>query len=269
MTKFNNFKFYNIDISNKNSLETIFKKHRPQKVVNLAAQAGVRYSLSNPRTYIRSNIVGFINILEFCRHYSVEGLIYASSSSVYGSNKKIPFSVNDNTDSPISIYAASKKSNELMAYSYSHLFNLHTTGLRFFTVYGPWGRPDMAIYIFTERILKNQKIKVFNYGDMQRDFTYIDDITNGIFDSIKKNYKCEVFNLGNNKPTSLLDLIRVIEKGLNKTAKIEYEKIQPGDVKRTYSDIDYTKEKLSFEPSISINEGILKFISWYKKINIT
>ena len=201
-----------LDICDYQSLEDLFKSHQFDKVVNLAAQAGVRYSLINPNAYIDSNISGFMNILECCRHFKIKGLVYASSSSVYGGNKEIPFSEKHNVDSPISIYAASKKANELMAFSYSHLYDLNSTGLRFFTVYGPWGRPDMAMFIFAEKILNELPIEVFNNGDMSRDFTYISDITDGILSAIEKNYKCEIFNLGNNKSESLMEIVAQIER---------------------------------------------------------
>jgi UDP-glucuronate 4-epimerase len=257
------FTFIKMDISNKEGLEEVFKKHKPQKVVNLAAQAGVRYSLVNPHAYMESNILGFMNILECCRHNHVEGLVYASSSSVYGSNKKIPFSEDDNVDSPISIYAASKKSNELMAYSYNHLFGIRSTGLRFFTVYGPWGRPDMAMYIFASNIMNNQPIQVFNRGNMKRDFTYIDDIINGVISSIKINHSCEVFNLGNNKSENLMDVVSLIESKIGKKAIIEFEGMQDGDVEKTYADIDKAKSKLGFIPKTNIEDGIGNFIDWY------
>ena len=257
------FNFVKIDITNLKALKDVFKKYKPEKVVNLAAQAGVRYSLINPHLYIQSNIVGFTNILECCRDYNIEGLIYASSSSVYGGNKKIPFSEKDNVDSPISIYAASKKSNELMAYSYNHLFRLRSTGLRFFTVYGPWGRPDMAMYIFAEKIMNNEPIKVFNQGQMKRDFTFIDDIIDGIISSIKNNYDCEVFNLGNNKSVNLMDVVSFIEKKIGKKAIVEFEPIQPGDVEKTFADIDKAKRKLGYNPNTNVEEGIGNFIDWY------
>ena len=259
------FKFYKLDISDKSILDTTFKLIKPNKVVNLAAQAGVRYSLENPNIYIDSNISGFMNILECCRYNKIDGLIYASSSSVYGSNKKVPFSVEDRVSKPISIYAASKLANELMAHSYSHLFNLKTTGLRFFTVYGPWGRPDMAMYIFAKQILNNETIKVFNNGNMKRDFTYIDDIINGIRAAIDKNYNCEVFNLGNNKTENLLDMVKLIESNLGLKAKIEFEGMQKGDVENTYADIEYSRDMLDYNPETFINNGIPKFISWFKK----
>ena len=259
------FKFYKLDISDKSILDSTFKLIKPNKVVNLAAQAGVRYSLENPNIYIDSNVSGFMNILECCRYNKIDGLIYASSSSVYGSNKKVPFSVEDRVSKPISIYAASKLANELMAHSYSHLFNLKTTGLRFFTVYGPWGRPDMAMYIFAKQILNNETIKVFNNGNMKRDFTYIDDIINGIRAAIDKNYNCEVFNLGNNKTENLLDMVKLIESNLGLKAKIEFEGMQKGDVENTYADIEYSRDMLGYHPETFINNGIPKFISWFKK----
>tara|TARA_Y100001970_G_scaffold272864_1_gene370077 strand:- start:5104 stop:6060 length:957 start_codon:yes stop_codon:yes gene_type:complete len=267
LEKYANFDFEKADISNYNKLKEIFEIFKPNKVVNLAAQAGVRYSLENPQAYINSNVMGFMNILECCRAYEIEGLIYASSSSVYGGNEKIPFSIDDDVNKPISIYAVSKKSNELMAHAYNHLYGLHSTGLRFFTVYGPWGRPDMAMYIFLNKINNDQQIQVFNHGKMQRDFTYIDDIISGITSSIKKNYSCEIFNLGNNNSENLMDMIAVIENYLNKKAKIRYLGMQPGDVKKTFADIKYSKSKLGYSPKTSINEGIIKFIDWYNDYN--
>jgi len=264
LKSFKNFKFEKVDIGDRDSLTQSFKSFKPQKVVNLAAQAGVRYSLKNPYAYMNSNLVGFLNIIELCRHNNVEGFIYASSSSVYGGNTKIPFSVDDRVDNPISLYAASKKSNELIANSYSHLYGLHTTGLRYFTVYGPWGRPDMAMFIFTKKILAGQPIPVFNQGKMKRDFTYIDDIVSGTRSAIEKNYKCEIFNLGNHRSEHLMDMILIIEKELTKKAKIDFQPIQPGDVPESFADIDYSYEKLSFQPKVSINEGVPKFIEWYK-----
>ena len=261
---FKNFKFEKINISDRELISTVFKKFKPEKVINLAAQAGVRYSLKNPHAYMDSNLVGFLNILELCRQHEVKGLIYASSSSVYGENKNPPFSVNDRVDKPVSLYAASKRANELMAYSYSHLYGLHTTGLRYFTVYGPWGRPDMAYFIFTKKILNGEAINVFNNGNMKRDFTFIDDIILGTKAAIEKNYSFEIFNLGNNKTVKLLDFIKVIENKLNKKAIINFQQMQLGDVKETYADIQKSKEKLGFEPKISIYEGIPKFIDWYK-----
>ena len=260
-----NFSFNKLDISTSAELNKAFENFKPQKVVNLAAQAGVRYSLENPQAYIESNVVGFMNILECCRHYDVEGLIYASSSSVYGGNEKIPFSVDDRVDRPISIYAATKKSNELMAYSYSHLFGLNTTGLRFFTVYGPWGRPDMAMYIFADKISKGEPISVFNHGKMERDFTYIDDIINGTRAAIDKNYPYEVFNLGNNNSEDLMEMVRLIESKIGKKAEIRFEGMQPGDVKRTFAEIEHSKQKLNYTPTTKIVKGIPKFIEWYSE----
>lgn len=257
------FIFKKIDIVEIKNLDKVFKKYSPYKVVNLAAQAGVRYSLKNPNSYIQSNILGFMNVLECCRHNGVKGLIYASSSSVYGGNKKIPFSEYDNVDNPVSIYAASKKANELMANSYSHLFNLNTTGLRFFTVYGPWGRPDMAIYIFTKKIINNEPIEVFNNGNMMRDFTYIDDIISGIISSIENNYKCEVFNLGNNRSENLMDVVNLIEKKINKKAIIDFKPMQLGDVQRTFADIEHARNRLKFKPKTKINDGLDVFLKWF------
>ena len=263
LLKYNNFEFEKVDISNLDELMLSFKKFKPTKVVNLAAQAGVRYSLKNPHAYIQSNIAGFMNILECCRKYNVKWLIYASSSSVYGGNKKIPFSVYDEVNKPISIYAASKKSNELMAYTYNHLFGLNSTGLRFFTVYGPWGRPDMAMFIFLKKIHNNEEIRVFNHGDMKRDFTYIDDIISGIKSAIKKNYSYEIFNLGNSSSENLMDMISAIEKYLKKKAKIKYLDMQLGDVEKTFADIKHSKLKLGYNPKTSMNDGITKLIDWY------
>ena len=261
----------------------LFAGGSPEKVIHLAAQAGVRYSLKNPSAYINSNIVGFCNILENCRKYNIAHLIYASSSSVYGGNKLMPFSEEHSVDHPVSLYAATKKSNELMAHSYSHLYNLPTTGLRFFTVYGPWGRPDMALFIFTKSIINGDYINVFNNGNMVRDFTYIDDIVEGIFKLIDKNPKLNnnfdfmelkpsnswapyrIFNIGNSKPTPLMDYIKAIENSLGKKAKINFEKMQPGDVQATSADTKLLENWISFKPNTSINEGIEKFVSWYLK----
>ena len=226
-----NFSFIELNISNYDQLSNVFSNYKPDKLVNLAAQAGVRYSLENPHAYVETNISGFMNILECCRYNKVKGLIYASSSSVYGGNKQNSFSIEDRVAKPISIYAASKKANELMAHTYNHLYGLNTTGLRFFTVYGPWGRPDMAMYIFTEKIMRGQKIPVFNHGKMERDFTYIDDIIQGIVKSLEKNYEYEIFNLGNNRCENLMDMINHIEESLGKKAIIDFMDIQPGDVK--------------------------------------
>ena len=267
LKNYSKFTFYKIDIANYNDLLKIFLKYKFSRVVNLAAQAGVRYSIENPFSYLNSNLVGFLNIIELSKNYNVDGLIYASSSSVYGSNKKIPFSVKDRVDNPISLYAASKRSNELIAHSYSHLFDLKTTGLRFFTVYGPWGRPDMAMYIFANKIFHNKSINLFNNGNMKRDFTFIDDIIQGIKLAIDKNYNYEIFNLGNNKSQNLMDVVNCIEKNLNKKANINYLPIQPGDVKRTNADIKKTTELLGFKPTTNIKTGIKSFIDWFLEYN--
>tara|TARA_Y100001958_G_scaffold145286_1_gene123895 strand:- start:553 stop:1524 length:972 start_codon:yes stop_codon:yes gene_type:complete len=263
LKRYERFSFSKIDISNKKALENVFITSSINKVVNLAAQAGVRYSLVNPNSYIKSNVLGFMNILECCRHYDIKGLIYASSSSVYGGNKKIPFSELDRVDNPISIYASTKKSNELMAFSYNHLFKLNSTGLRFFTVYGPWGRPDMAMYIFVKKIIENKPIQIFNYGKMKRDFTFIDDIISGIVSSINNNHQYEIFNLGNNKSENLMDIVSIIENKLGKKAVIDFQNMQPGDVQKTYADIEIAKNKIGYDPKTSVSIGLEKFIDWY------
>jgi len=264
LKEYKNFRFDKVDISDRDTTEKIFQSYNPEKVINLAAQAGVRYSLENPQAYIDANVTGFLNILECCKNNDVENLVYASSSSVYGSNSKIPFSENDRIDKPISIYAATKAANELMAHTYSHLYGLNTTGLRFFTVYGPWGRPDMALFIFVDKIKNGQPIQVFNNGKMKRDFTYIDDIIDGIILAVNENKFCEIFNLGNNKSEKLLDMISIIEEQLGEKAKIEFKGMQPGDVKKTYANINHSKNLLGYNPSITIKEGIPRFIDWYK-----
>jgi len=261
---YKNFNFEKVDISNRETITQSFQSFKPNKVVNLAAQAGVRYSIENPYAYMDANLVGFLNIIELCRHNDVEGLIYASSSSVYGGNTKIPFSVEDRVDKPIALYGATKRANELIAYSYSHLYGLHTTGLRYFTVYGPWGRPDMAMYIFTKKISAGVPISVFNNGEMKRDFTFIDDIILGTRAAIDINYRCEIFNLGNNKSENLMEMICLIEKELGKKAIIDFKPLQPGDVKESLADIDKTEKKLNYSPKTSIKEGIPKLIKWYK-----
>ena len=241
-------------------------------VCNLAAQAGVRYSLENPEAYVDSNLVGFLNILECCRNYNIKHLVYASSSSVYGLNKKVPFSTDDNVDHPISLYAATKKSNELMAHTYSHLFKIPTTGLRFFTVYGPWGRPDMAMFLFTDAIINNKPIKVFNYGKMERDFTYIDDIVEGVVRiiehhndaRIKNNKLYKVYNIGNNNSVKLLDFIKEIELNLGVEAQKNMLPIQPGDVERTWANVDELIKDYNYQPNTSIQEGVKAFVGWYK-----
>ena len=264
LTNFSNFDFQKVDISDRSSLQKIFLKFEPEIVVNLAAQAGVRYSIKNPYAYLDSNLTGFLNIIELCRNQKVNGLVYASSSSVYGLNKKMPFSTTDKTDTPIALYGATKKANELIAHAYSHLYELNTTGLRYFTVYGPWGRPDMAMLIFTKSIIEGKPISVFNNGKMKRDFTYIDDIVNGTKNAILNNYDCEVFNLGNSKSEKLMDMISIIEKELGKKAIINFQPMQPGDVKKSFADIEKSKELLSYEPYTSISSGIPKVIEWYR-----
>tara|TARA_Y100000590_G_C15666108_1_gene994501 strand:+ start:85 stop:1038 length:954 start_codon:yes stop_codon:yes gene_type:complete len=264
LNEIKHFTFEKIDISDKKSLNKIFKLYNPNKVVNLAAQAGVRYSIENPYAYVDSNLVGFINIIEMCRNYNIENLVYASSSSVYGGNKKFPFSTDDRVNKPLALYGATKRANELIAHSYSHLFGLHSTGLRYFTVYGPWGRPDMAMFIFTRKIINDEPIPVFNNGKMKRDFTYIDDIISGTISAIEKNHKCEIFNLGNNKSEDLMDMIRLIEKSLDKKAIIDFQPIQPGDVLESFADIEYSKQKLNYKPYTDISKGIPKMIDWYR-----
>ena len=261
---YKNFKFEEIDIADRESLTKVFTNLKPNKVVNLAAQAGVRYSIENPYAYMDANLVGFLNIIELCRHNNVEGLIYASSSSVYGGNKKMPFSVEDRVNKPLALYGATKRANELIAFSYSHLYDLHTTGLRYFTVYGPWGRPDMAMFIFTKNILECKPIPVFNNGKMKRDFTFIDDIINGTKSAISNNYRCEIFNLGNNRSEQLMDMIALIEKELGVKANVNLLPMQAGDVSESHADIDYSFKKLGYQPSVSINKGIPLFIEWYK-----
>ncbi len=267
LQSYNNFKFEKINIIDKVELTTAFKKFNPDRFVNLAAQAGVRHSITHPYDYLDSNLIGFLNVIELCRNNQV-GLIYASSSSVYGKNKSMPFNENHKTERPIALYGATKKANELIAHAYSHLYDLHTTGLRFFTVYGPWGRPDMAMFIFTNKIISNKPIPVFNNGEMRRDFTYIEDIVLGTKSAINKNYKCEIFNLGNNKSEKLMDMIGLLENEIGKKAIIDYQPMQPGDVKESFADINHAKDKLGFSPSISIEDGVPKFISWYKSYYI-
>ena len=266
--KYPNYKFIKLNLEDFENLSSIFKTHQFDLVIHLAAQAGVRYSITNPETFINSNIFGFHNILECCRKYQVLKLLYASSSSVYGISENEILTVNDNTDSPISLYAATKKTNELFAHVYSHLYGIKTIGLRFFTVYGPWGRPDMAPFLFTDSIIDNRKIKVFNNGNMLRDFTYIDDIVNGIFlititENIKNIYT--ILNIGNSKPINLLDFINCIEKKLNITSEKEFLEIQPGDVVKTYADITEFVNLTGYRPRVNINEGVEIFIEWFIK----
>jgi UDP-glucuronate 4-epimerase len=271
-----------IRLEDKDSLDQVFAVHQPQRVVNLAAQAGVRYSLINPHAYIDANLVGFCNILEACRHAGVEHLVYASSSSVYGANTSMPFSVHDNVDHPVSLYAASKKANELMAHTYSHLFGLPTTGLRFFTVYGPWGRPDMALFMFTKNILEGKPIDVFNFGQHKRDFTYIDDIVEGVVrtldhvaapnpdwngdhpDSATSKAPYRLYNIGNNQPVELMRFIEVLEECLGRTAEKKFLPMQQGDVPATYADVEALMRDVGYAPKTPIETGIARFVEWYK-----
>ena len=287
LEKFENFKFIKGSIADKECLENIFKEYKPEVVVNLAAQAGVRYSITNPDAYVESNLIGFYNILECCRHYPVEHLVYASSSSVYGSNKKVPYSTDDKVDNPVSLYAATKKSNELLAHSYSKLYNIPSTGLRFFTVYGPAGRPDMAYFGFTNKLINNEIIKIFNYGNCKRDFTYIDDIVEGVIRVMKKApekvtgedglpippYK--IYNIGNNNPENLLDFVNILQEELVRAGVLpedydfeshkELVAMQPGDVPVTYADTTPLERDFGFKPSTSLRDGLRKFAEWYKE----
>lgn len=266
------FTFVRGDLADEAAVTKLFEDFRPDIVVNLAAQAGVRYSIDNPRSYIQSNIVGFCNILEACRHYPVEHLLYASSSSVYGNQEKTPFATTDNVDHPISLYAATKKSDELMAYTYSHLYGIPATGLRFFTVYGPWGRPDMAYFKFTNKIVRGEPIQIYNHGDMLRDFTYVDDIVRGVENMLCNPPKAnefgdryKVYNIGNNKPEKLMDFIETLEKAIGREAKKEYLPMQPGDVYQTYADVTDLIRDFDFKPSTPISEGLGRFAEWYKE----
>lgn len=265
--KHKNLKVYKIDISNYKRLEKIFKKHRFDKICHLAAQTGVRYSLKDPFRYELWNNLATLNLLELARKYKIKDFVYASSSSVYGGNKKIPFSEKDDVSSPISFYAATKKSSELYAYVYHHLYGLNCTGLRFFTVYGPWGRPDMALFKFTKNILKDKPIPVFNYGKMKRDFTFITDIVPGVIAAIDKPFPYEIFNLGNNKLVELNQFIKIIEKELGKKTKKKLLPMQPGDVPTTYANIKKAKKMLGYNPKTDIGEGIRKFVEWYRRYN--
>ncbi|OGV59148.1 MAG: hypothetical protein A2X49_02310 [Lentisphaerae bacterium GWF2_52_8] len=265
LRKYPSFSEHRFDICEKDKLEGVFRKEPISRICHLAAQAGVRYSLTHPHLYEQSNIAGFLNILEMARHFKVGRLVYASSSSVYGGNTKVPFSESDRVDSPVSLYAASKKANELMAHCYTHLFGLQTVGLRFFTVYGPWGRPDMAMWLFTEAIKKGNPIKVFNHGNMKRDFTFIDDIVAGVCASLFREglNSYEVLNLGNCRSEPLMKMIGIIEKELGIEAKKEMLPLQPGDVPESYADISLAREKLGFEPRTTIEQGIPAFLKWY------
>ncbi|WP_018947750.1 NAD-dependent epimerase [Thioalkalivibrio sp. AKL17] len=271
-----------VDIADREAMQRVFREHRPQRVVNLAAQAGVRYSLENPAAYIDTNLVGFGNILEGCRHNGVEHLVYASSSSVYGANEEMPFSVHHNVDHPLSLYAASKKANELMAHTYSHLYQLPTTGLRFFTVYGPWGRPDMALFMFTRKILAGEPIDVFNYGNHRRDFTYIDDIVEGVIrtldrpaqpnpewsgaqpDSATSAAPYRLYNIGAHRPVELMHYIEVLEENLGKKAEKNLLPLQPGDVPDTYADVEDLRADTGYEPTTTVEEGVASFVAWYR-----
>jgi len=279
--KNSNFSLYQIDLENLEAINDVFESNKPDVVINLAAQAGVRYSLENPHAYIESNIVGFVNILEACRHNNVEQLIYASSSSVYGANTSLPFSTSDNIDHPLSLYAATKKANELMAHTYSSLYNIPTTGLRFFTVYGPWGRPDMALFKFTKNIIEGKPIDVYNNGDMMRDFTYVDDIVEAISRLVEKKAKpnpewsgknpdpsssyapYKVYNIGNNSPVNLMEFIEAIEEKIGKKAIKNYMPLQAGDVPATYANVEDLYRDIEFRPETSIKDGVGKFVDWY------
>lgn len=279
----NGFSFHKTDLADRDAVAEVFASEAPQKVINLAAQAGVRYAFENPHAYLDSNLAGFLNILEGCRHNAVEHLVYASSSSVYGANTQMPFSVHQNVDHPVSFYAATKKANELMAHSYAHLYQLPTTGLRFFTVYGPWGRPDMSLFLFCKSILAGEPINVFNHGKHLRDFTYIDDIVEGVLrttdlipvpdenwsgdtpDPASSKAPYRLYNIGNNQPVELMYFIECIEKALGKTAKKNFLPLQPGDVERTYADIEALSDAVGFRPSTPIEVGIDRFVAWYKE----
>lgn len=276
------FTFHHLDLADQSGMMALFTQQTPERVVHLAAQAGVRYSLTNPHAYVESNLAGFMNLLEACRATHVVHLVYASSSSVYGANTKLPFSVHDNVDHPVSLYAASKKANELMAHTYSHLYNLPTTGLRFFTVYGPWGRPDMALFLFTEAILAGEPINVFNHGKMRRDFTYIDDIVEGVVrvldhlphsnpdwtgrtpDPGTSRAPYRIYNIGNNQPVALLDFITTLEQCLGRTAEKRFLPLQAGDVPETYADVDDLMRDVGFRPATPLSTGIARFVEWYR-----
>ena len=280
--KYPNYSFFQLNLEDKEQILKLFKEQKFDRVINLAAQAGVRYSLTNPDVYIQSNIVGFVNILEACRYNEIQHLTYASSSSIYGLNTQMPFSTNQNVDHPVSVYAVSKKSNELMAHTYSHLFGLPTTGLRFFTVYGPWGRPDMALFLFTKAILDRKPIQVFNHGEMKRDFTYVDDIVEGVINVVENpakpdlNWNLEtgdiskskapyaIYNIGNSNPVSLVDFIKVIEDCLGLEAIMEFLPLQPGDVPATYADTSPLENEIGYKPNTSIKYGVGQFVNWYR-----
>ena len=265
-TTYPKHKFIKANLEDSETINRLFQTEKFDAVCNLAAQAGVRYSLENPHAYIQSNIVGFMNILEACRNYNVKNLAYASSSSVYGLNKSQPFKTTDKTDTPVSLYAATKKSNELMAHTYSHLYNIQTTGLRFFTVYGPWGRPDMAPMLFADAITNDRAINVFNHGKMSRDFTYIDDIVDGVIKVIDNPSKFAVYNIGNNAPLSLMEFIETLEKALGREAKKNFMEMQLGDVESTYADTTPLVEDFGYKPDTKLVDGIAKFVEWYKRV---
>lgn len=283
LRRYDRFEFAEIDLVDRDAMDALFERGGFEIVVNLAAQAGVRYSLTNPRAYIESNISGFVNVLEGCRRHPVKHLVYASSSSVYGANTRLPFSTSDNVDHPVSLYAASKKSNELMAHTYSHLFGIPTTGLRFFTVYGPWGRPDMALFIFTRAILADEEIELFNYGRMRRDFTYIADVVEGVVrvadrpatpdqswsgdqpNPATSRAPYRIFNIGNHEPVELIDFLETLQKHLGKKARIRLTEMQPGDVPATFADVDDLQRAVNFAPRTNIDEGIRRFVEWYRE----
>jgi UDP-glucuronate 4-epimerase len=276
------FTFERVDVSDRAVMADVFRRHRPARVVHLAAQAGVRYSLQNPHAYVDANLVGFVNVLEGCRHHGVEHLVYASSSSVYGANTRLPFSVHDNVDHPLSLYAATKKANELMAHTYAHLYGLPSTGLRFFTVYGPWGRPDMALFLFTKAILEDRPIDVFNEGRMQRDFTYVDDVVEGVVRILAKSPAPDptwsgdrpdpgtsrapyrIYNIGNDRPVELLRYIEVLERCLGKRARMNLLPMQPGDVPATRADVDDLAREFGYRPRTTVDEGVARFVEWYR-----
>ena len=258
------FRFEQVDISDASALQSVFEKNRPDAVLHLAAQAGVRYSLENPQSYVQANLVGFANVLEACRHHRPRHLVFASSSSVYGNNPNLPWSESHNVDHPVSLYAATKKANELMAHTYSHLYGLHATGLRFFTVYGPWGRPDMSAMLFASAIVQGKPIPVFNHGNMQRDFTYIDDIVEGTLRVLDKPARYAVFNIGNHQPVTLLDYIAALERALGKEARLEMKPMQPGDVNATYADTSALRAAVGFAPSTPLDTGLARFAEWFK-----
>ena len=272
LKNYEKYTFEKADLSNKEQVFLLFEKYQPDIVVNLGAQAGVRYSIDNPDAYMQSNMMGFFHVLEACRHYPVEHLVFASSSSVYGGNKKVPFTTDDMVDGPVSLYAATKKSNELMAHAYSKLYGIPTTGLRFFTVYGPFGRPDMAYYKFAMKIMNGKKIQIYNNGDMYRDFTYVDDVVKGIVNVMcnppmesEDGVRYKIYNIGNNKPVRLMDFITELEKQLGKEAEKEYLPMQPGDVYQTYADVSELMKDFEFRPGTSIEEGLSKFVKWFKE----